>query len=102
MGSWLAGKPFLTSAFTYVYLPPLDKFELATAALFDLGVFLAVVGAVMLALESLARFAWQPGMETEHAMDINPARDDARDDVRDDDPKPGAPKPGTPKLAKEV
>ena len=76
IGAWFNDLPFLTSAFTYVYLPPLDKFELATAALFDLGVFLAVVGAVMLALESLARFAWRPGMAREFAMDINPARDD--------------------------
>jgi len=76
MGSWFAGMPFLTSAFGYVSIPPLEKFELATAALFDLGVFLAVLGAVMLALESLARFAWQPGMDSEFAMDINPARDD--------------------------
>ncbi|AZV77761.1 monovalent cation/H+ antiporter subunit A [Parasedimentitalea marina] len=77
MGSWLAGRPFLTSSFGYLHWPPLEKFEWATAALFDLGVFLAVVGAVMLTLESLARFAWQPGMQSEHAMDINPARDDA-------------------------
>ena len=77
MGAWFNGVPFLTSDFGYVYLPGLEKFELATAALFDLGVFLAVVGAVLLALESLARLAWQPGMNTEHAMDINPARDDA-------------------------
>ena len=34
------------------------------------------VGAVLLALESLSRFAWQPGANTDHAMDINPARDD--------------------------
>ncbi len=76
MGAWFNDLPFLTSAFGYVTIPPLDKFELATAALFDLGVFLAVVGAVMLALESLARYAWQPGMDSEFAMDINPARDD--------------------------
>ncbi|MFV0514173.1 MAG: monovalent cation/H+ antiporter subunit A [Jhaorihella sp.] len=75
MGAWLAGEPFLTSAFGYVHLPGLEKFELATAALFDLGVFLAVVGAVLLALESFSRFAWQPGIAYEHAMDINPARD---------------------------
>jgi multicomponent K+:H+ antiporter subunit A len=31
---------------------------------------------VLLALESLSRFAWQPGANTDHAMDINPARDD--------------------------
>ena len=77
IGAWFNDVPFLTSDFGYVYLPGLEKFELATAALFDLGVFLAVVGAVMLALESLARLAWQPGMSSEHAMDINPVRDDA-------------------------
>ncbi|EBA14358.1 pH adaption potassium efflux system protein PhaA [Roseobacter sp. SK209-2-6] len=77
LGAWFNDMPFLTSDYGYLYWPPLEKFEWATAALFDLGVFLAVVGAVLLALESLARFAWQPGMSTEHAMDINPARDDA-------------------------
>jgi multicomponent K+:H+ antiporter subunit A len=77
IGAWLNGMPFLTSAFTYVDLPGLEEFELATAALFDLGVFLAVVGAVLLALESLARFAWKPHEASEFPMDINPARDDA-------------------------
>ena len=76
LGAWFNDVPFLTSDFGYVHIKPLKEFELATAALFDLGVFLAVVGAVLLALESLARFAWQPGMGTEHAIDINPARDD--------------------------
>jgi len=78
MGAWFNGLPFLTSAFGYVYLPGLEKFELATAALFDLGVFLAVFGAIMLALESFARYAWQPGIESEHPMDINPERDDPK------------------------
>jgi multicomponent K+:H+ antiporter subunit A len=77
MGAWFADMPFLTSAFGYLHWAPLEEFEWATAALFDLGVFLAVVGAVLLALESLSRFAWQPGMSSDHAMDINPARDDA-------------------------
>lgn len=45
IGSWFVAKPFLTSDFTYVRIPPFYKFELATAALFDVGVFLAVVGA---------------------------------------------------------
>ncbi len=76
LGSWFSGTPFLTSAFGYIHWAPLEEFEWATAALFDLGVFLAVVGAVLLALESLSRFAWQPGANTDHAMDINPARDD--------------------------
>lgn len=77
MGAWFNGMPFLTSAFGYIHWAPLEEFEWATAALFDLGVFLAVVGAVLLALESLSRFAWQPGISSEHAMDINPAREDA-------------------------
>ncbi|MEL0436456.1 monovalent cation/H+ antiporter subunit A [Phycobacter sp. K97] len=76
IGAWFNDMPFLTSAFGYIHWPPLQEFEWATAALFDLGVFLAVVGAVLLALESLSRFAWQPGVSSEYAMDINPARDD--------------------------
>ncbi|WP_227272088.1 monovalent cation/H+ antiporter subunit A [Roseobacter weihaiensis] len=77
IGSWFVAKPFLTSDFTYVRIPPFNEFELATAALFDLGVFLAVVGAVMLALESLSRLARrQEAMESEYPMDIDPSRED--------------------------
>lgn len=76
IGSWFVGKPFLTSDFTYVRIPPFEKFELATAALFDLGVFLAVVGAVMLSLESFSRLARRAHVkDSEHAMDIDPSRD---------------------------
>ncbi|MGD1885290.1 MAG: monovalent cation/H+ antiporter subunit A [Paracoccaceae bacterium] len=57
IGAWLLGQPFLTSAYTYVHLPPIEEFELATAMLFDLGVFLTVLGAVMLMLYSLSRIA---------------------------------------------
>jgi multicomponent K+:H+ antiporter subunit A len=56
-GAWLAGRPFLTSDFTHVYLPLGIEFELATAMGFDLGVFLTVVGSVMLALANLSRLA---------------------------------------------
>lgn len=77
IGSWFVSKPFLTSDFTYVRIPPFEKFELATAALFDLGVFLAVVGAVMLSLESFSRLARRAHVpDTEHPMDIDPSRDD--------------------------
>ncbi|MCY4335327.1 MAG: monovalent cation/H+ antiporter subunit A [Litoreibacter sp.] len=77
IGSWFVAKPFLTSDFTYVRIPPFQEFELATAALFDLGVFLAVVGAVMLSLESFSRLAYRPGAEqSDHPMDIDPSRDD--------------------------
>ena len=76
IGSWFVGKPFLTSDFTYVRIPPFQEFELATAALFDLGVFLAVVGAVMLSLESFSRLARRAHVkDSEHPMDIDPSRD---------------------------
>ena len=60
LGSWFAGRPFLTSNYTYVSLPPLEVFELATASLFDLGVFLCVLGSVMLTLESLSKLGLAP------------------------------------------
>ncbi|NNE80141.1 MAG: monovalent cation/H+ antiporter subunit A [Silicimonas sp.] len=75
IGSWFVSKPFLTSDFTYVRIPPFEKFELATAALFDVGVLLAVVGAVMLSLESFSRLARRSDMqESEYPMDIDPSR----------------------------
>ncbi len=73
IGAWFNGMPFLTSAFAYVNLWPLEQFEVATAALFDLGVFLTVLGAVMLVLASLSRIAVRAG-ETVNvsAFDIDP------------------------------
>ncbi|RYI20092.1 MAG: monovalent cation/H+ antiporter subunit A, partial [Acetobacteraceae bacterium] len=61
VGPWAMGLPFLTSGYTYVDLPPLETFELATAAIFDLGVFLCVLGAVLLALASLSRLGLKTG-----------------------------------------
>lgn len=73
VGAWLVGRPFLTSAYTYIHLPPIEEFELATAMLFDLGVFLTVLGAVMLMLYSLSRIARYAG-ETVNVepMDYDP------------------------------
>jgi len=73
-GAWLAGKPFLTSAFGYVHIPPIEEFELATAMAFDLGVFLAVLCAVLLMLYSLSRIARYAGEVVNVApMDYDPA-----------------------------
>ncbi|SEN17744.1 multisubunit potassium/proton antiporter, PhaA subunit /multisubunit potassium/proton antiporter, PhaB subunit [Loktanella fryxellensis] len=75
MGAFLAGFPFLTSSFGYFRLPPLQEFELATAIGFDLGVFLAVLGAVMLSLESFARLGRRSETEDpDDAMGIDPSR----------------------------
>jgi multicomponent K+:H+ antiporter subunit A len=53
LGSWLFGRPFLTSTHGYVDPPLLEKFELASAMAFDLGVYLVVVGVVLLCLTEL-------------------------------------------------
>jgi len=50
----LAGKPFLTSAHAHPVLPLLGEVPLGSAALFDLGVYLTVVGATLLTLATLA------------------------------------------------
>ena len=78
-GALLFGLPFLTSGYTYVHIPPIEEFELATAALFDLGVFLTVLGAVMLMLYSLSRIARYAGESVNAGpMDFDPSlRDDA-------------------------
>ncbi len=55
LGSWLFDRPFLTSAFGHFHLPLAGEFELATAMLFDLGVYLTVVGVVMLILANLGK-----------------------------------------------
>ena len=75
LGSLLLGYPFLTSSYGYFKLPFIEKFELATAMAFDLGVFLCVVGAVMLALESLSRLAHRRGERpSPYPMDVDPSR----------------------------
>jgi multicomponent K+:H+ antiporter subunit A len=74
LGSWLAERPFLTSNFGYFRIPPFEKFELATAMAFDLGVFLTVIGAVMLALSSLSRIAIRAGETVNiEPMDVDPS-----------------------------
>jgi multicomponent K+:H+ antiporter subunit A len=55
IGSWVFNKPFLTSWFTYLEWPLVGKFEFATALLFDLGVFLTVVGATMMILSNFGK-----------------------------------------------
>jgi multicomponent K+:H+ antiporter subunit A len=55
IGAFWFGRPFLTSAYGHPVLPVLGEVPLATAALFDLGVYLAVVGATLVMLVALAR-----------------------------------------------
>ncbi len=66
VASWWFAHPFLTSTFEYVQLPLLGKFELASAMVFDVGVYLTVVGSTLLILANLGKLTLvsQPHEET--------------------------------------
>ncbi|MGO1691955.1 MAG: monovalent cation/H+ antiporter subunit A [Marinobacter sp.] len=51
------GYPFLTTAFGYITWPVVGKFEVASALVFDLGVYMTVIGATLLALVSIGRLS---------------------------------------------
>jgi multicomponent K+:H+ antiporter subunit A len=57
MGSWYFGAPFMTTTYDYPVWPLVGAVPLASAAIFDLGVFLTVTGATMVALLSIARLS---------------------------------------------
>jgi len=52
--AWPFARPFLSSSFSYVEIPLLGTTPLASALLFDLGVFALVVGATVLMLIAIA------------------------------------------------
>lgn len=54
-GSFFFDKPFLTSWFDYFDIPLLGQIELASAMIFDLGVYLTVVGSTLLILANLGK-----------------------------------------------
>ncbi|MCU0920003.1 MAG: hypothetical protein MUF16_06675 [Burkholderiaceae bacterium] len=75
VGSWFFGSPFLTSTYDYPDIWPFGPVPLASASIFDLGVYLTVVGATMVALGSLARLT-QPAVaasDTSTDLDSGPA-----------------------------
>jgi len=76
LGPLLLGRPLFTSAFGYFDIPFIASFELATAMAFDIGVAVAVVGAVMLALAELSHVAQRAEKDarSEHPMDVDPGR----------------------------
>ncbi len=69
IGAWFAGDPFLTSTFGYFRIPPLRNSNWRRRWAFDLGVFLAVVGAVMLSLESFSSLGRRAGTEDSEYAD---------------------------------
>lgn len=53
IAAWFWSRPFLTSAHIYVSPPMIREMHLASAALFDVGVYVTVVGATMLMISVL-------------------------------------------------
>lgn len=53
-GALLFGAPFLTQTFGTVSLPGFGEADLATAVLFDVGVYLAVVGTTLTIISSIS------------------------------------------------
>ncbi|MFA7586538.1 MAG: hydrogen gas-evolving membrane-bound hydrogenase subunit E, partial [Novosphingobium sp.] len=53
-GAWFFGYPFLSSHFSYLDLPLIGAVPVASALLFDVGVFAVVVGTTVLILIALA------------------------------------------------
>jgi len=62
VGAFFLGQPFLTSAHGNPDLPLLGALPLATAALFDLGVYITVVGATLLTLSTLGAVTREPAL----------------------------------------
>ncbi|WP_407271485.1 Na(+)/H(+) antiporter subunit B [Radiobacillus sp. PE A8.2] len=54
MGSFIFDQPFLSHTFGYFHIPIFGEIELATAMLFDLGVYLTVIGVTMTIILSIA------------------------------------------------
>jgi multicomponent K+:H+ antiporter subunit A len=55
VGSWFFGRPFMTTWFDYFDIPYIGEIELASALIFDLGVYLTVIGATLLILANLGK-----------------------------------------------
>ena len=53
LAAWFWGRPFLTSAHVHIAPLLLGDIHLASAALFDVGVYVTVVGATMLMISVL-------------------------------------------------
>jgi multicomponent K+:H+ antiporter subunit A len=62
VGAFFFGQPFLTSAHGHPDIPLLGALPLATAALFDLGVYITVVGATLLTLSTLGAVTREPAL----------------------------------------
>jgi multicomponent K+:H+ antiporter subunit A len=76
IASWAFGFPFLTSAHTHLHWPVIGEFEIASAMAFDLGVYLTVVGVVLLILANLGKLG-----DFSRAVSINPTPEHPAEDT---------------------
>jgi multicomponent K+:H+ antiporter subunit A len=66
LASWLFGFPFLTTTFGHFNIPLVGEVELASAMLFDLGVYLTVIGATLLILANLGKLTQDDAAKEVH------------------------------------
>ncbi|MGE4368440.1 MAG: monovalent cation/H+ antiporter subunit A [Burkholderiaceae bacterium] len=75
---WWAGKPFLSSVALDIYLPLIGAVHLSSVLLFDIGVYMLVIGATVLILVALAhqslRLHRKPAAQGESASPAPEAR----------------------------
>jgi multicomponent K+:H+ antiporter subunit A len=74
--AWTAGLPFLSSRTLAFSLPVIGAMHLSTTLLFDLGVFMVVVGATLLMLVALAHQSLRSPRKT--VTPVSPDSEDSR------------------------
>jgi|GEM_PF-29475 len=73
LGGLLFGDPFLTHTFGTFHLGALGELELATAAIFDLGVFLTVTGGCVTIITSIGESEGRPRPAAAEEGAVEPA-----------------------------
>jgi multicomponent K+:H+ antiporter subunit A len=67
MAAWLFERPFLKGGLAHVHIPGIGEIHLASAMSFDLGVFMVVVGALLIIIRRLSEY--QSADEVVEAME---------------------------------
>jgi len=75
IAAWFAGKPFLSALAADLHLPLIGDVHLSTVLLFDLGVYMLVIGAVVLMLVALAH----QSLRSPRRVPVEPSRESAEE-----------------------
>src|SRR3546814_16375628 len=75
MAAWLFGYPFLSTHFRYLDLPIIGAIPMASALLFDIGVFAVVVGTTALILVALAHQSIRSPRAAKPSQDVGEGAD---------------------------